>query len=467
MRYTNPTFFNSGSMTVTAAGTAEELSSGPVKDGVQISVHANPTNTGYIYVAKSQTNAQTAGSRKTLSAGEVIELQVDALDNIWVNSSVSGEGVEWCEGEFRPAIAADLDVTVNASDIQIGAIEIKDGESDTRAVVASGADDLANGNQLVTASVLYALDDDGTYDRLNIDTNGSLEVNVTNRVDSVITDGNQFVQIPTDGGTAKTTGIHALGTDGTLAQILKTDSSGELQVDVLTTSIDGFVYADDADWSDGTSKHALVGGLYQSTPQTITDGDVGPIQVDSKGNIIESNSSAIKTALEIIDDWDDSNYCNVNLNVAGTDVSGGSGILTAQTIRVALATDDPQLGQVGAAADADGNLHGQLFYNNNILDAIDTNTDIPTTITSGNKTVTTAGTAEALGTTLAIKSVFIRAKSGNTGNIYVGDSTVDKDTNQGVILAANDSVTLNIANRATVFIDSSVNTEGVDYVCMS
>jgi hypothetical protein len=57
--------------------------------------------------------------------------------------------------------------------------------------------------------------------------------------------------------------------------------------------IDDAVYADDADWTDGTSKHFLVGGLYQSSPQTVTDGDVAPFQIDSNGNLIESNSAAI------------------------------------------------------------------------------------------------------------------------------------------------------------------------------
>ena len=55
--------------------------------------------------------------------------------------------------------------------------------------------------------------------------------------------------------------------------------------------IDDCIYVDDADWTDGTSKHALVGGLYQSTLQTITDGDVGPIQVDANGRqrvVVES-----------------------------------------------------------------------------------------------------------------------------------------------------------------------------------
>ena len=49
--------------------------------------------------------------------------------------------------------------------------------------------------------------------------------------------------------------------------------------------IDDVVYVDDADWTDSTSKHMLIGGLYQSTPQTITDGDVGPLQTDANGNL--------------------------------------------------------------------------------------------------------------------------------------------------------------------------------------
>ena len=45
-------------------------------------------------------------------------------------------------------------------------------------------------------------------------------------------------------------------------------------------------YVDDADWNDGSSYHLLTGGIYQSTPQTITDGDTGPLQVNANGNLI-------------------------------------------------------------------------------------------------------------------------------------------------------------------------------------
>lgn len=94
-------------------------------------------------------------------------------------------------------------------------------------------------------------------------------------------------------------------------------------------------------------------------------------------------------------------------------------------------------------------------------------TATPTTLTGGAKTVTTAGTAEALGASLATKSIYIRAKATNTSFICVGDSAVDEASNQQIVLYANDSVTLDIANRATVYIDADVNGEGVDYMAMS
>jgi hypothetical protein len=89
----------------------------------------------------------------------------------------------------------------------------------------------------------------------------------------------------------------------------------------------------------------------------------------------------------------------------------------------------------------------------------------PSTLTAGEKTVTTSGTAEALGASLAIKSIYIRAKTANTGNVYVGDSNVDKTTSQQIILNAGSAVSMDIANRASIYIDADVNLEGVDYLC--
>ena len=62
-------------------------------------------------------------------------------------------------------------------------------------------------------------------------------------------------------------------------------------VDVLTTPLDGAIYTDDADWTALSSEHFLMGGVYQSTPGTITDGDTGPLRVDPSGHLITSPHS--------------------------------------------------------------------------------------------------------------------------------------------------------------------------------
>jgi len=84
-----------------------------------------------------------------------------------------------------------------------------------------------------------------------------------------------------------------------------TCTGGALDVNVSGTS--GLpVYVDDADWTDSTSTHMLGGCIYQSTPQTITDGDTGPLQCDANGNFIESNSALIKALIQ--------GYGNYNYN---------------------------------------------------------------------------------------------------------------------------------------------------------
>lgn len=87
----------------------------------------------------------------------------------------------------------------------------------------------------------------------------------------------------------------------------------------------------------------------------------------------------------------------------------------------------------------------------------------PATIVYGKTTVTTAGTEVALGTTAALtRGVWVKALGTNTGAIYVGLDPVTSLT--GYELYAGQSVFLEVADRATVFIDSAVNGEGVTYV---
>lgn len=89
----------------------------------------------------------------------------------------------------------------------------------------------------------------------------------------------------------------------------------------------------------------------------------------------------------------------------------------------------------------------------------------PTTIFNGAKTVAVAGTAEALAGSTAIKGVTIKALAANTGVIYVGNSGVTSAN--GHPLNRGQSISLDIANLATVFLNSSVSAEGATYLAVN
>jgi hypothetical protein len=91
---TLPTAIYSGVKAVAAAGTGEVLaSSQALKSGVIIKAHS--TNTGTIYVGPEGVTAAT-GFR--LSAGESVFVEVDNLADVWLDCSVSGEGVSFIAG---------------------------------------------------------------------------------------------------------------------------------------------------------------------------------------------------------------------------------------------------------------------------------------------------------------------------------------------------------------------------------
>lgn len=88
-----------------------------------------------------------------------------------------------------------------------------------------------------------------------------------------------------------------------------------------------------------------------------------------------------------------------------------------------------------------------------------------TSIGHGVKTVTTAGTDVALASSTPCKRVDIQAQTDNTGIIAVGGSGVDFTvaTGTGIILSPGDIYSLEIDDLADIYIDSSVNGDGVRY----
>lgn len=120
--------------------------------------------------------------------------------------------------------------------------------------------------------------------------------------------------------------------------------------------------------------------------------------------------------------------------------------------------------------DNDGTISGklrgistQLVETNEKLDSVVT----PSAIHDGLKLVTTAGTRETLvASSTPARSVTITAKGSNTGDVVVGGSTVvalDNATRRGTPLAAGDTMTMDIDDLQKIYIDTTVNGEGVTF----
>ena len=96
----NTAVFKVGQKNVAAAGTPECLSAGSVlvKPGTKLTVIAKPTNTGYIYFANTQALCAAGVRFESLMPGLAHSFFVQDVQNIWIDASVSGEGVSWyCE----------------------------------------------------------------------------------------------------------------------------------------------------------------------------------------------------------------------------------------------------------------------------------------------------------------------------------------------------------------------------------
>jgi hypothetical protein len=87
---------------------------------------------------------------------------------------------------------------------------------------------------------------------------------------------------------------------------------------------------------------------------------------------------------------------------------------------------------------------------------------------SGQKTVTTAGTAVALGTAQSINGpLMVKALDTNTGIVAVGnDGANDVTVSNGIRLSKGESMVFEyVGNIASLWLDSAVNGEGVSW-CM-
>ena len=88
---------------------------------------------------------------------------------------------------------------------------------------------------------------------------------------------------------------------------------------------------------------------------------------------------------------------------------------------------------------------------------------------SGQKTVTAAGTAEAMGSALIHGPLMIKALLANTNNVYIGnDGAGDVTSSNGVELDAGEVVVFNhVGSLANLYVDSDTNGEGVSWISLN
>mgnify|MGYP001600424736 CR=1 FL=1 len=90
------------------------------------------------------------------------------------------------------------------------------------------------------------------------------------------------------------------------------------------------------------------------------------------------------------------------------------------------------------------------------------------TITSGKKIITTAGTAATfVASSTPCKKVDIQAYLLNAGNVAIGGSTIDAsatlDTGNGIILEPGDSYTIYTDDVVDLYLDILINGDGVRF----
>lgn len=88
---------------------------------------------------------------------------------------------------------------------------------------------------------------------------------------------------------------------------------------------------------------------------------------------------------------------------------------------------------------------------------------LPAAVYAGQKTVSSAGTAEPLAASQELRAgVAIKALGGNGGNVFVGGSGVDSST--GFVLDAGEEVFVEIDDLAKVYLDVDAGGEGVSWM---
>jgi len=220
----------------------------------------------------------------------------------------------------------------------------------------------------------------------------------------------------------------------------------------LQVNASGALYVDIA---DGGQLDTIIDTL----ETTLTAIETDQAAIEALLITIDSDTDAIKTAVQILDDWDDSNYANVNINLAGSDAPTGGGAESG-ALRVTLANDSTGV----ISIDDGGNtitVDGTVSVNSHAVTnagtfAVQAGHDITGMVSGINADIDTS--AEQLdggtdGYDVACKRVDLKASPTNTDDIWVGDSGVlANGLGGGIRLSPGDFYSIDIDNLTDIWV---------------
>jgi len=92
--FSGPSSLHNGQVSVTTAGTAVALASSSVSIS-KVTIKANAGNTGDIFVGDS---GVTSSNGLILAAGESVDVSIDDLNKVYIDSATNGDGISYIAG---------------------------------------------------------------------------------------------------------------------------------------------------------------------------------------------------------------------------------------------------------------------------------------------------------------------------------------------------------------------------------
>lgn len=203
------------------------------------------------------TDGDNVAARGT-NAGELYVKHVDSI-------AVTNAGLTELAAAINGSSQLDINIAASGIDVMLGT-DFSDVFGAASLILATQADDVANTSDGLQTSSFGYMYDGATWDRVRGTSADGLLVNLGSNNDVTVTGS------LTSAGDVTNAGTFAVQESGSALTALQL--------------LDDAVYVDDADWTDNTSKHLLVGGVYQSSPHTVTDGDVSPFLIDANGRLV-------------------------------------------------------------------------------------------------------------------------------------------------------------------------------------